>query len=1100
MADQEYNEEQIERLISAMGQSSDAFEKFTTELAKDAAKTSRSFGDVSDSASQTADVLSDLAKAAKAEEKAEEERLTNEKNAWNQATQAFTNLGQAVNSTTPRFTDYTSTIQSASDAAASLASNFGLLGEVVGKTVQILGAVTGAYITQFQEQLDFSDQMRKMGSMTIDLGDSTTNTSDSMTDLARDAGYTSKKLAELGGIMAGQGPAIAMFGQGMSDGTGKFLKYIKLTDEEMSSMRRLGYTMTEVNEIQMQYIELQKAGNINTALRGKSELALKKESLKYLASLSQISELTGKTAEAQMKDQTLAAQDYRNKINNLNEQTKAAKAIAEANRLKEKLNDTSLTTQERINLTNQEAQKREYAERISQDIKNREKIVGMISRYTDAATGVMFQTQMISGAIDSTSTAITLAGVNAGDLYAKTRGLSEEEADKVGKEFLQQFLMGQRRNLNAMATSISLSGDQAESLGKMFALTDEQTALATRLLSEGDMEKYLEVMDKSIAKTEKTAKKGADAATDAAAKLQEWTRYLSTSADRILDEFNPAVLIATTAVTLLSAAAFAASVALGKIGALAGLAGSPGTKAGPGLISRTLARPGVKTGVVAGVVATGLAINDGIGEQVETDRLRGKGVITEEDADRRNKITKTETVTESVGAIGGAVAGGWGGAQAGAMLGAFGGPIGIAIGGTLGGLIGAGLGAWAGGSAGEELGETIGGNVFATLDDEVAKASLDLAKSGGLYQKKGMFRDSDVDLDKVSQAREKGELTQNMLKAMLEDNDMSDENTTAISTILADMVEKEEGLDTKELEKATDDNTQALIDASEVLSNIVADPATIIQKPKKTTAPVVSGGKTDGTTTQSDGIMPPAVSVAPTDSTDSTDSTPAVSVAPTDSTTDSTDSDTTVVEVDKALDSGGTLATGEIGLVGELGPELVQGPADVTSREETALDLDYIKSLMNTIDKMQGGDKANDDIKGQVQLTQDTVNETTELMNKAFEAAGLKSPAPGVSASDQMAQLEELTSPAALDTSGAWDFDLDDMSSPTVDIAPKEVPKPEETSQGSPQLAGDLDKPDAKSDENLKLLADLGMMLGRLDSRMEEQNSLTEKIVQYSSV
>ena len=155
---------------------------------------------------------------------------------------------------------------------------------------------------------------------------------------------------------------------------------------------------------------------------------------------------------------------------------------------------------------------------------------------------------------------------------------------------------------------------------------------------------------------------------------------------------------------------------------------------------------------------------------------------------------------------------------------------------------------------------------------------------------------------------------------------------------------------------------------------------------------------------------------------------------------------------------------------------------------------------MNTIDKMQGGDKANDDIKGQVQLTQDTVNETTELMNKAFEAAGLKSPAPGVSASDQMAQLEELTSPAALDTSGAWDFDLDDMSSPTVDIAPKEVPKPEETSQGSPQLAGDLDKQDAKSDENLKLLADLGMMLGRLDSRMEEQNSLTEKIVQYSSV
>ena len=127
-----------------------------------------------------------------------------------------------------------------------------------------------------------------------------------------------------------------------------------------------------------------------------------------------------------------------------------------------------------------------------------------------------------------------------------------------------------------------------------------------------------------------------------------------------------------------------------------------------------------------------------------------------------------------------------------------------------------------------------------------------------------------------------------------------------------------------------------------------------------------------------------------------------------------------------ALDSGGKLSIGEIGLVGEKGPELVQGPADVTSRAET-------------------GEKI----------------------------------AAMVSASQ---------------------VDLADVSTPIVDIAPKEVPKPEETPQGSPQLASDLDKQDAKADENLKLLANLGIILGRLDSRMEEQNSLTEKIVQYSSV
>ena len=656
MADQEYNEEQIERLISAMGQSSDAFEKFTTELAKDAAKTSRSFGDVSDSASQTADVLSDLGKSAKASEKAEAEKLTNEKNAWNQATQAFTNLGQAVNSTTPRFTDYTSTIQSASDAAASLASNFGLLGEVVGKTVQILGAVTGAYIEQFQNQLDFSDQMRKMGSMTIDLGDSTSNTSDSMTDLARDAGYTSKKLAELGGIMAGQGPAIAMFGQGMSDGTGKFLKYIKLTDAQMSDMRRLGYTMTEVNEVQMQYLELQRQGGINVAARGKTEKELKKESLKYLTNLTAISELTGKSAETQMEAQKQQQAEYRNRMFSIEQQREIGVLNKEAEVLKKQAAVEGIDADKKLRLEAAAAEKTAQASKMQDELTSRRLITQTISATLGAEMGTMVNTAMITGAYDETTTKFAQLGISVGDLKASLENMKPEDALNATFDIIQDIAEAQGKNLEMFNPAIKFMGDGAKEFGESMGLTTESMDFFQRQLSEGkDPRKAIE---EAFNKVGQTTKKGADAATDAAAKLQEWTRSLSTSADRILDEFNPAVLIATTAVTLLGAAAFAASVALGKIGALAGLAGSPGTKAGPGLISRTLARPGVKTGVVAGVVATGLAINDGIGEQVETDKLRGKGVITKEDADRRNKITKTETVTESVGAIGGAVAGG----------------------------------------------------------------------------------------------------------------------------------------------------------------------------------------------------------------------------------------------------------------------------------------------------------------------------------------------------------------------------------------------------------------------------------------------------------
>jgi hypothetical protein len=37
-----------------------------------------------------------------------------------------------------------------------------------------------------------------------------------------------------------------------------------------------------------------------------------------------------------------------------------------------------------------------------------------------------------------------------------------------------------------------------------------------------------------------------------------------------------------------------------------------------------------------------------------------------------------------------------------------------------------------------------------------------------------------------------------------------------------------------------------------------------------------------------------------------------------------------------AFDAGGTIPQGKIGLVGEFGPELVEGPANVRSRRETA--------------------------------------------------------------------------------------------------------------------------------------------------------------------
>ena len=1047
MADQEYNEEQINSLIAALPPLTDALKDLATSVAKSQQNTSNSFDELSRSAKKAGNILDDIESSEAKAERDKKKRLANEQAAWNEAQMAFTSLGQAVNSTTPRFTDYNSTIQSATDAAASLASNFGLLGEAVGGVIKAFGAVTGAYITQFQEQLDFSDQMRKMGSMTIDLGDSTTNTSDSMTDLAREAGYTSGKLAELSGIIAGQGQSIALFGRGMSDGTAKFLKYINLTDKQLANFRRLGYTMSEVNEVQTQYMELQKIGGINVAARGKSEEALKVESLKYLANLTSISELTGKSADAMMEEQKQQQAEYRNRVFNMEQQREIGVLNREAEALKKQAAVEGIDADKKLRLEAAAAEKTAQASKMQDELTSRKLITQTIAATMGAEMGEMVNTAMITGAYDETTTKLLQLRIGAGDLQASLENLKPEDAVDTAVSIIQDIAEAQGENLEMYNDSVKFMGDGAKEFGESMGLTSSSMDLYQRLLSEADPTGRTAI-EEAFAKVAKTMEEGADGAGDAAATLQNVVRTTSTFADGLLDKLGP-VAIGGIAIAL-GTMGVAAGLAAKNLFKLAGPGGIPGGGFFKGLKSKagsafsTVARSPVTKAVLGTTAVVATSAYAGLAEARDGRKDATKKYLASDMSYDDKLVRKDENAEANVAGM--TVAGS---AMAGAALGtAIAGPVGTVIGGLIGGIIG--------NATKDKIADLV------TTDDDIeslrSRDQLDRSIELGIYDE-DYIGNSELDLDKLADAVENKQITPAMVKAMIKDDDVNDENMKELEKVYIklggdlDALKEELNPDTKELKKASEDNTQAIdkstqayIDTAEVLDQLVSDPAT------------------------------------------KTKSSPSVV---------QTDSNTTEV---KTLDSGGTLATGEIGLVGELGPELVEGPADVTSRKETALDLDYIKSLMNTIDKMQGGDKANDDIKGQVMLTQDTVNETREIMNKAFEAAGLKSPAPGESSSDQMAQLEELTSPAALDTSGAWDFDLDDMSSPTVDIAPKEVPKPEETSQGSPQLAGDLDKPDAKSDENLKLLADLGMMLGRLDSRMEEQNSLTEKIVQYSSV
>jgi hypothetical protein len=1019
--DEEFNKEQIERLISSLGPLPASFDNLANAIKNNAAAQTDSGKKVKESGTLFKDVLTHMTEATEDSTESTKKRTAAEKSAFNNSVDALENFGSALTTSHPTLSTFKSTVQSGTDAVADMASQIPLFGEAISMAIKAIGAVTGAYFDQFDQQNAFGSEMRKMGVTVSTLSDGTVLTTDKLTDMARESGYTADKLGELAGIMAGAGPAIALFGSGMSEGTAEFMKYTKLSVANQMQMKQLGYTYEEVNEVQTAYLELQRASGINLKAQNVTAETLQKRSLDYAKSLIVISELTGKSAEEQMKAQQVAAADIRNKLYNISVQDEINRMLTEESTLRKAGNDAA---------ADEIKSKREG---MAQDLASRTALTQELAKLGfDSETMIGLQTAMITGTIDSSNTLISQLQLSASDLADMAKGVTST-VGKDGKVTIdQESLQALTAKVGGMVMEGQESATQRFGPAAMF-MGEDATGFIQSVIGGQDARQalqdgpgsYEEKILKGGVAGAKTKEPGIDYQLTFQAALEVSTRAVKSFSDGLLDKSLPLVIAGTVgAMAALTVATFKGAKALAAMGlpigkAITGMVSTAASAVKTGF--STAAKSAVKTGVsgggagaLTGLITSAAAVLDGVNEHKDTNRLKEEGVITEEDRKRRNSITKMETTGEVVGAGVGAVGGGMAGAQAGAMLGAFGGPLGIAIGGTLGGLIGAGLGAWALSSAGEELGETIGGNVFAKLDGEVAKASLDLAKSGGLYQEKGAFQDSTIDFEKLETMMTDNTLTPEMIQAILEKNDVSK-------------------ADEKELYKALNALNKTIVVAS------------------------------NGT------IVP-------------------------------------------ALDSGGKLAIGEIGLVGEKGPELVQGPADVTSRAETG---EKIAAMMNTIDMLKGEDPTYDKIEGRVLSGRDTSEEIARLMAEAMEMAGLKGSITAEEvmasqASDEDGKVEHLMAGLGkkskamgakqLDTSGAWDIELDDVSTPTVDIAPKEVPKPEGNAQGSPQLAGDLDKQDTKADENLKLLADLGMMLGRLDRRMEEQNSLTEKIVQYSSV
>ena len=803
---EEYNQEQIERLIDSLGPLPDSFNR----LADSIKHANSGLGPLGNSAKDASSQIGTLATASKDASDSQtkqshttEDNIKRSKVAYDQSISALNQLGDALMGSKPTFRDLGGVAVDASKSLGNLAENLlPAFGSQINVAIKLLGELSAAYLTQFAEQNEFGGQMRRMGVTVAEMSDGTRNTTDSMSDMAREAGYTSEMLGKIASMAAKSSEAVALLGTNSTDGAKAFLEYSNISLAEQKRFTRLGYTIEDLNEVQTSYIELQRQSGINLKAQNLTAGQLQKRSLDYAKSLTAISEITGRNAEQQIAAEQQQKAEYRNKIVSMNQQREISALEREA------ANETDAARKKEL---------QDQAQTMKDELDARTQMTGTLARILGPDLAEQINTVMITGNFDETTTAIAQLGLNAGDLATAFEGVDPDKPEEVmaaTQKILSDVINGQEDGLERFGDALIRMGADAEGFGKSVGLSAENLALYQQAMDSGDEDKAREILQEALDNVKETTKAGKDTQLDAQAELEVMARSVRTASDGLLDFAGPAVLIlATGAVVALGVAAAKAAMSLSLLGGGGGGGGRGIFSKATDLVKRGFTSPASKAlkiggGVVAGGVMAASAYSEGADERLETADKLAEGKIDQSEADRRDTATNYETGAE----MGGAMAGALTGAAVGAALG----PVGA--------LIGAGIGAWMGAKGGSEIGEVIGASAGAKLEKDVKKANLALAEQSGFYDKKGAFKDSTVDFDKINKAKDDETLTQDVLQSMLDDNDMSDSDEQRVYDILKEMKEKGQGLGTVEtVADAQQAETETVAEIAKTVAETIAE-------------------------------------------------------------------------------------------------------------------------------------------------------------------------------------------------------------------------------------------------------------------------------------
>lgn len=300
---------QLEQEFEVLIRTSGSLARAQMGLAEGFAKTAKELGvDVGNLGKQTnaaAGQLNGLGGAADRNRKsfddnsaavaANAEMMRSLKLAGGRAVDAVMSLGKTMLDSKGSFGAYGDAVNKAGSAAADLASEFGIVGKILGLFIKAGTKVIEYQLKQADSVVKNLDALGKMGAAGAITGDQ-------LVKFGHKAGYTSLQLEKLTKPIESIKTGLVVLGGNAQEGAKEFLKMAAVGQQTRESFRRLGVSQEELTQHQADYVALQaKSGRaISQEMRDKG--GLQKASLEYTKNLVELSAITGKSVEEAKKE------------------------------------------------------------------------------------------------------------------------------------------------------------------------------------------------------------------------------------------------------------------------------------------------------------------------------------------------------------------------------------------------------------------------------------------------------------------------------------------------------------------------------------------------------------------------------------------------------------------------------------------------------------------------------------------------------------------------------------------------------------------------------------------------------------------------------